>query len=409
MDDNAKTITDAVTDSLDSYACDCHANTSTIHLATCNLWENWEFANGWAVWDHEKKRLVDIAEADVAEGAGSVYAASSVSTQTPKKGKGKKVTKGGGLVTTAHKGGLNKPSEIEVKKWEKCRHYQAPVTMPDGTVIYASSSTHDRKGAPIPDLGIYLDGCWKPDTIAYHVGCPDYSTPFPSPAQVVWVAQQGINMARKGRRVEVGCIGGHGRTGLMLAVMATIIDPDIENAVKYVQDNYCSHAVESKVQEWYVEGIKCEIKGEEWPEKPVITSYSSGSFNSVKYKYRTQSEMPNGLSERERNRAWSEHAEDCPCDGCEKVRELEGKPSARVTCSECEGQLFSEVAIKIGKHTWNCKKGLATTCPTCKRTEYVLAMDCLDVWHCNVLNADRCRCFRHHPEKLVDCQCERCK
>ena len=50
-----------------------------------------------------------------------------------------------------------------------------------------------------------------------------------------------------GHTVHVGCIGGHGRTGLVLVAVAARMGYEID-PIKFVRDNYCKKAVESKSQ-----------------------------------------------------------------------------------------------------------------------------------------------------------------
>jgi len=54
-----------------------------------------------------------------------------------------------------------------------------------------------------------------------------------------------------GEPVYVGCMGGRGRTGLFLAVLAKAFG--IENPVEYIRENYYSHAVETNQQYQFVE------------------------------------------------------------------------------------------------------------------------------------------------------------
>ena len=54
----------------------------------------------------------------------------------------------------------------------------------------------------------------------------------------------------KGRKVYVGCMGGIGRTGLFLALLARLVG--IENPVPYVRANYSFLAVETPEQEVFV-------------------------------------------------------------------------------------------------------------------------------------------------------------
>jgi len=55
--------------------------------------------------------------------------------------------------------------------------------------------------------------------------------------------------------VLVACIGGHGRTGTALAIMAywSSVIPPGQNPVTWIRKNYCQEAVETKRQEQYVE------------------------------------------------------------------------------------------------------------------------------------------------------------
>lgn len=51
----------------------------------------------------------------------------------------------------------------------------------------------------------------------------------------------------EGKKVHVGCIGGHGRTGMVLAALAKILLSEAD-AVNYVRQNYCKKAVETASQ-----------------------------------------------------------------------------------------------------------------------------------------------------------------
>lgn len=67
---------------------------------------------------------------------------------------------------------------------------------------------------------------------------------------------------KAGKKVFVGCIGGHGRTGLFLAALTKVMIGD-EDATNTVRKNYCHKAVESKEQiDWLNKhfGIK-KVKG----------------------------------------------------------------------------------------------------------------------------------------------------
>jgi protein-tyrosine phosphatase len=64
--------------------------------------------------------------------------------------------------------------------------------------------------------------------------------------------------ARAGQLAEIGCIGGHGRTGTALACLALLSGVKREEAVSWVKTNYCSSAVESPEQAAYVSSLDFE-------------------------------------------------------------------------------------------------------------------------------------------------------
>lgn len=67
-------------------------------------------------------------------------------------------------------------------------------------------------------------------------------------AMVKWLQSQLI----AGKKVHIGCIGGHGRTGTVLAALTRVIDPSITDAIGYVRKHYCKKAVESQKQVDYL-------------------------------------------------------------------------------------------------------------------------------------------------------------
>lgn len=78
-------------------------------------------------------------------------------------------------------------------------------------------------------------------------GTPSYDDMTAAVDKVMWV------MAKK-KPVYVGCMGGLGRTGTFLAVLAKVLvdDPD---PVRWVREAYDKHAVETKGQEKFVADI----------------------------------------------------------------------------------------------------------------------------------------------------------
>jgi len=49
------------------------------------------------------------------------------------------------------------------------------------------------------------------------------------------------------KKVHIGCIGGHGRTGTVLAALVATMTGELD-AINYVRKHYCEKAVESKAQ-----------------------------------------------------------------------------------------------------------------------------------------------------------------
>ena len=66
------------------------------------------------------------------------------------------------------------------------------------------------------------------------------------------------------KKIACCCVGGHGRTGTMLAIFAGLLDL-ASDPVAYVRKNYCRQAVESSAQIRYVEqvtGKEVKVKAE---------------------------------------------------------------------------------------------------------------------------------------------------
>lgn len=58
-----------------------------------------------------------------------------------------------------------------------------------------------------------------------------------------WLSEQ----IKAGKKIHVGCIGGHGRTGMVLSALVAVMDKN-PDCIQYVRDNYCEKAVESIAQ-----------------------------------------------------------------------------------------------------------------------------------------------------------------
>ena len=185
------------------------------------------------------------------------------------------------------------PEEIEgvhYKLVTRCRHYDHPIEFPGGVKVYASSEFEREDDEPGPDFGLYLDGIWKPDGLAYHVSWEDFGLPKRMPIASYAIIDV-YNKAKAGLWVEVGCIGGHGRTGTVLACMGVLAGLSPKEAVAYVRKNYCVNAIETSEQEWFVKWFSVFLNGgtirkpQHWSEDPLAgDSWKfEGKFNADQY------------------------------------------------------------------------------------------------------------------------------
>jgi hypothetical protein len=125
------------------------------------------------------------------------------------------------------------------------------VSFPDGTRVRASSIVDRDEHASGRDFGLYLDPRWSPTWPAELIDWPDFGLP-PDGARAASQIRAAFARAKAGEIVEVGCLGGLGRTGTVLACMAVLAGVDSSAAVAWVRENYRSGAVETPEQESWV-------------------------------------------------------------------------------------------------------------------------------------------------------------
>lgn len=107
------------------------------------------------------------------------------------------------------------------------------------------------RGAEECDFGLYMDARWAPTWPAELVDWQDFGLPR-DPATAAATIRDAFARARAGERVEVGCVGGLGRTGTVLACMAVLAGVPAADAVGWVRRNYHVRAVETPEQEEFV-------------------------------------------------------------------------------------------------------------------------------------------------------------
>jgi hypothetical protein len=105
---------------------------------------------------------------------------------------------------------------------------------------------------------------------------------------VAWIC----NQLQKGKKIHVGCIGGHGRTGLLLTAVVSQMTGE-KDAIQYVRKHYCKKAVESSRQVQFlqdhfgvseVSGFK-EFGGEYSSKKSTL--YVPARDSGVHHQYRS--------------------------------------------------------------------------------------------------------------------------
>jgi protein-tyrosine phosphatase len=136
--------------------------------------------------------------------------------------------------------------------FKKCYENHKPLPLKDGLVVHGGSCAHptvtdadiyvglDYSIAKVDKAYPWVDG----ESFLFHI--PDMGVPA-NPEQfkqlIIWLAA----MITEGKKVHIGCIGGHGRTGMVLsALVKTMLEK--EDAITYVRENYCTKAVESVAQ-----------------------------------------------------------------------------------------------------------------------------------------------------------------
>lgn len=132
------------------------------------------------------------------------------------------------------------------------RHHDV-VVLPDGTPVVATSFDADDpyRRDQVPDYGLYFDPQWQPPWPHGHPDWPDFGVPTSS-VGLIAAFRALLSQASMGQRVEVGCIGGRGRTGTALACLAIMSGLPSDQAVEWVRTAYCAEAVETAQQQAFV-------------------------------------------------------------------------------------------------------------------------------------------------------------
>lgn len=138
-----------------------------------------------------------------------------------------------------------------------CHETHPALSVWGGTLLGGNCRDHSRHKNV--DLYVALDASMKhplfdpgakiPQCAYYpiqNMGIPN------NPANFHALIERIIDVLASGGTVHVGCIGGHGRTGLVLAAVVASDDDTLDDPIEWVRTNYCKRAIESKEQEGFL-------------------------------------------------------------------------------------------------------------------------------------------------------------
>jgi len=125
------------------------------------------------------------------------------------------------------------------------------VIFPDGTRVRASSIADRRDDDRQRSFGLYLDERWRPTWPAELIEWEDFRLPVNRERAAAQI-EAAFARARRGELVEVGCLGGLGRTGTVLSCMAVLAGVPPPEAVAWVRSAYYVRAVDTPAQEAWV-------------------------------------------------------------------------------------------------------------------------------------------------------------
>jgi hypothetical protein len=178
-------------------------------------------------------------------------------------------------------GGQGKGKQGAVyKPTPRCNHWMVPFEVGKGLTVYLSGNATPvavSKNALEPTAGVYLDSGWirergptlltntsirddcrDDDMAVLYVPWKDMGViPYRTlSAAVVW----SLTHIKSGGRLEIGCVGGHGRTGTMLGAILIYMGRTGKEAIDEVRERYCQKAIETKGQEDLLHSLATAFK-----------------------------------------------------------------------------------------------------------------------------------------------------
>jgi len=151
-----------------------------------------------------------------------------------------------------------------IKPFKPCEHNDKALYIKGKPVLRGfAGSQHDKHLDALPGTHVFLDASylprmlysnkgypssWKKDVIFYPIddqGVPEDMDEFKYLIQLL------IGRLRRGKQVNISCIGGHGRTGLLLAILYGL-QTKSTTPIEDIRQEYCSKAVESYKQKQFI-------------------------------------------------------------------------------------------------------------------------------------------------------------
>ena len=157
----------------------------------------------------------------------------------------------------------------------KCNHLHEAIILSGGTTVHATAGYNSKLITHKPDFGLYADRTWI-DSCYWRnefINWPDMKIPVDQDLAIIQITSA-LSRAQSGEDIDIGCIGAHGRTGTILAIM-NMIDSNgsvsAEDSIGFIRSNYCNKAIETKSQEWYVHYASHKLFDTPLPPEPSTT------------------------------------------------------------------------------------------------------------------------------------------
>jgi hypothetical protein len=125
------------------------------------------------------------------------------------------------------------------------------IELPGGIRLRAAGQ-HEQADLSRPDWGVYADHCWDgwPGLV---LEWPDFGVPDDDDAALTAIVEA-IRRAEAGEDVLVGCRGGIGRTGTIVAAAAVARGVPADEAREWVRQRLHPFAVETDEQARWITG-----------------------------------------------------------------------------------------------------------------------------------------------------------